>query len=149
VQTPPTIWPRRTFVEAFRGRDRFDRSRANARPWLFGIAVNLLRHHYRDEERMLAALARTAVDPVAPEGEAHTNSLSRHVAAALEALPAGDRDVLLLFAWEDLGYREIAEALDIPVGTVQSRLSRARAHVRERLESSARGRQIQGGMLNG
>jgi RNA polymerase sigma-70 factor (ECF subfamily) len=53
------------------------------------------------------------------------------VAAAVAELPAGERDALLLYAWEDLGYAEIAEALDIPVGTVRSRLSRARARLRD------------------
>jgi RNA polymerase sigma-70 factor (ECF subfamily) len=53
------------------------------------------------------------------------------VAAAIAALPAGERDTLLLFAWEDLGYAEIAEALDIPVGTVRSRLNRARTRLRD------------------
>ncbi len=50
---------------------------------------------------------------------------------ALAALPAGDRDVLLLIAWEQLTYQEVARALGIPVGTVQSRLHRARTKVRQ------------------
>ena len=53
--------------------------------------------------------------------------------AALAALPAGDRDVLLLIAWEQLTYKEVSRALAIPVGTVQSRLHRARTKVRESL----------------
>jgi RNA polymerase sigma-70 factor (ECF subfamily) len=55
------------------------------------------------------------------------------LAGALAALPAGDRDVLLLIAWEQLTYQEVSRALDIPVGTVQSRLHRARTKVRQAL----------------
>jgi RNA polymerase sigma-70 factor (ECF subfamily) len=55
---------------------------------------------------------------------------ARPLAGALARLSAGDRHVLLLFAWADLGYQEIAEALDIPVGTVRSRLNRARRKLR-------------------
>lgn len=127
-----------TFVRAFADRARFDTSRTSALPWLLGIAVNLISRHYRDEERQLRAYARTGVDPVLGSDEATDNRLDaaaskQCLAAALADLRAEERDVLLLHAWSDLGYDEIAEALGIPVGTVRSRLSRARAHVRERL----------------
>ena len=56
------------------------------------------------------------------------------VADAIEALPDGDREALLLFAWEELSYQSVAEALELPIGTVRSRLSRARAHLRELIE---------------
>jgi len=117
-----------TFTCAFAGRKRYDAARAEARPWLFGIANNLLRHHYRDEERRLRALARLDVryEDVQP-GESR-------LAGTLASLPSEGRDVLLLFAWADLSYAEIAAILDLPVGTVRSRLHRARAHVRATLE---------------
>jgi len=59
--------------------------------------------------------------------------VQRKLAAALAGLPAGDRDVLLLIAWADLSYDEVAVALNIPVGTVRSRLHRARRKTREAL----------------
>lgn len=125
-----------TFEEAFAHRERFDRNRADARPWLFGIAFNLLRHHYRHEERRLRAFARTATDPPTEEvNPVSDGGLSTKVAEALAALSPGDRDVLLLFAWADLGYRDIAHALNLPPGTVRSRLNRARRRVRELLQA--------------
>jgi RNA polymerase sigma-70 factor (ECF subfamily) len=125
-----------TFVAAFRSRERYDRRADDARPWLFGIAANLVRRHWRTERRRLRAYARTGVDPICDE----TSEVERRVdavaagpglAAALGSLSAGEREVLLLFAWADLSYEEISAALGIPAGTVRSRLSRARAHVRE------------------
>jgi RNA polymerase sigma factor (sigma-70 family) len=127
-----------TFVRAFAGRARFDTGRATALPWLLGIAVNLISRHYRDEDRQLRAYARTGVDPVFGNEDALVTRLDaaatkQRLAAALADLRPEERDVLLLHAWADLGYDELAEALGIPVGTVRSRLSRARTNVRERL----------------
>jgi RNA polymerase sigma-70 factor, ECF subfamily len=117
-----------TFLRAFAARKRYDAARGEVRPWLFGIANNLLRRHYRDEERRLRAFARLdARQEDLPPGEPR-------LAQALVALPREERDVLLLFAWADLAYAEIAAALEVPVGTVRSRLHRARAHVRAALE---------------
>jgi RNA polymerase sigma factor (sigma-70 family) len=119
-----------TFAQAFEHRKRFDLNRPNARPWLYGIAHNLLRHHYRSEERALRAYARSAdVDGAAPPESAGTG-----VARLLADLSPGERDVLLLVAWAELEYAEVAEALGIPVGTVRSRLNRARRRARELLD---------------
>ncbi|MFE6978611.1 RNA polymerase sigma factor [Streptomyces sp. NPDC057682] len=125
-----------TFLTAFRSRARFDTGRASARPWLYGIAANLIGRHRRTEIRALRALARTGVDPVA---ESWTDGADQRVTAqaahgrlagALATLSAGDRHVLLLIAWADLSYQEVADALALPVGTVRSRLNRARRTVR-------------------
>lgn len=117
-----------TFTRAFAVRKRYDATRGEPRPWLFGFANNVLRRHYRDEERRLRAFAR--LDPreegVLPE--------EPRLADALATLSPEERDVLLLFAWADLEYAEIATALELPVGTVRSRLHRARAHLRDALE---------------
>lgn len=128
-----------TFLAAFRRRRSYDPDRSDARPWLYGIAANLIGKHRRAEVRMLRALARTGVDPVS-EGHAElaesrvaAHSVRRELAAALARLSAGDRDVLLLIAWADLSYEETAAALRIPVGTVRSRLNRARRKVRAEL----------------
>lgn len=125
-----------TFTEAFAGRGRYDRDRPDALPWLYGIASNLLRRHYRTEERQLRAFARTGVDPtLAPDEE--PDSRGAEIAAALAALSVEDRETLLLFAWTELRYAEIATALGIPVGTVRSRLNRARSTVRNLLNKEA------------
>lgn len=129
-----------TFLVAFSKRDKYDISRPNALPWLYGIASNLVRQRRRSEVRQLRVLARTGVDPVFAD---HADSVSarvsaqastRRLAGALAKLTAGERDVLLLAAWADLSYEELAAGLDIPLGTVRSRLSRARAKVRAALE---------------
>ena len=125
-----------TFLTAFRIRARYDRTRPSARPWLYGIAANLIGKQRRAEVRALKALARTGHDPVAASWVEDTESrvaAQGPLAGALAALPAGDRHVLLLVAWADLTYQEVAEALDLPVGTVRSRLNRARRKVRTAL----------------
>jgi RNA polymerase sigma factor (sigma-70 family) len=128
-----------TFVAALRSRSRYDLGRPDARPWLFGILTRELSHHRRGETRRYRALARAAPD-VATEAptervvEAVTAGAVRApLAAALAALSARDRDVLLLIAWGDLTYEEVADALAIPVGTVRSRLHRARSRLRAAL----------------
>ena len=129
-----------TFLVAFRIRSRYDLTRPNARPWLYGIAGNLIGKQRRAEVRALRALARTGHDPVAASwGESWVEDTDSRIAAqgplagALAALSTGDRHVLLLVAWAELTYQEVAEALDIPVGTVRSRLNRARRKVRTAL----------------
>ena len=115
-----------TFTRAFDVRKRYDLSHTDARPWLYGIASNVMRRHGRDERRRLRAYARLASQRSVPEREAQP--LSADVAEALAALSPGEREVLLLFAWVDLSYEDISRALAIPIGTVRSRLGRARAH---------------------
>ena len=126
-----------TFLAAFAKRDRYDLGYADARPWLYGIATNLVGQHRRDQAHQYQI--RQAA-PAAPEVAGHADRVAADVTAqamrplldaALAALPAGDRDVLLLIAYEQLTYQEVARALDIPVGTVQSRLHRARIKVRQ------------------
>lgn len=126
------------FTAAYASWDRRDRERP-IRPWLYGIAANLLRHHWRSERRMLRAYARTGVDPVLPEVDAAVDRADaavrfRELALALAGLRGRDREILLLHAWAELSDREIAEALGLPIGTVKSRLHRARAGLRNRLE---------------
>ncbi|HTQ89863.1 MAG TPA: RNA polymerase sigma factor [Streptosporangiaceae bacterium] len=128
-----------TFLAAFRRRKRYDLRRRDARPWLYGIAANVIGKYRRAEVRMLRAFARTGADPVTDDysdridGRVSAAAVQRDLAAALAGLTAGDRDVLLLIAWADLSYEETAAALRIPVGTVRSRLNRARRKVREAL----------------
>jgi RNA polymerase sigma-70 factor (ECF subfamily) len=129
-----------TFTRAFAVRRRFRiEQSSSARPWLFGVATNLLKHHHRTEARRLRAYARTGVDPVLDatpdvDRRVDADAVAQRLAEALGSLRNEERDVLLLFAWADLSYAEIAEALDLEDGTVRSRLSRARSRVRELLE---------------
>ncbi|MBG0818879.1 sigma-70 family RNA polymerase sigma factor [Planomonospora sp. ID82291] len=128
-----------TFLAAFRRRDRYDLTRPDARPWLYGIAGNLIGRHRRVEIRSYRALARTGVDEVAEsyadrvDAQVSASAVQKDLAGALAGLSAGDREVLLLVAWADLTYGEVAEAVGIPVGTVRSRLNRARRKTRAAL----------------
>ena len=127
-----------TFATAYANWDRFDQSRS-VRAWLYGIAANLLRHHWRSERRMLRAYARTGVDPVFDDFEADGGRLDaaasyRSIAGEIAALRTTDREILLLHAWAELSDREIAEALGVPIGTVKSRLHRLRERLRNRIE---------------
>jgi RNA polymerase sigma factor (sigma-70 family) len=126
------------FRIAFERRTTYDTERTNARPWLYGIATNLVARHRRSEARRFRAEARLHARPT--EHVTDEQRIVDAVAAvvllpdvvhAIAALPDGERDALLLHAWEDLGYDEIARALEIPVGTVRSRLNRARRRLRE------------------
>ncbi len=126
------------FRIAFEKRATFDCSRPDARPWLYGIATNLIARHRRSEARRIRATARllSARDEVADPTDALVSTVDAkelwpHVAEALARLPAGERDALMLYVWEELSYDEIAAALDVPVGTVRSRLNRARVTLRE------------------
>lgn len=124
-----------TFLVALERVDRYDGSRPDARPWLFGIATNLVRRHHRSQGRAVRAHARLrghlATLPRVDEGaRVDLQQDVRPVMEAVDRLPRMDRDVLLLFAWAELSYDEIAEALLVPVGTVRSRLHRARLHLR-------------------
>jgi RNA polymerase sigma factor (sigma-70 family) len=126
-----------TFLAAFAKRDRYDLGHADARPWLYGIATNLVGQQRRDEVRQYRIAQAAAAEPEVPghadrvAADVTAQAMRTLLDAALAALPAGDRDVLLLIAWEQLTYQEVARALAIPVGTVQSRLHRARAKVRQ------------------
>ena len=128
-----------TFLLAFRQRESYDQTRADARPWLYGIATHLIGRHSRAEIRMYRALARTGADPVMEpftdrvDERVSASTASRQLAAALARLPEESRDTLLLVVWGDLSYAEVATALGVPVGTVRSRMSRARSKLRRTL----------------
>ncbi|MCX7621285.1 MAG: sigma-70 family RNA polymerase sigma factor, partial [Acidimicrobiales bacterium] len=124
------------FTDAWVGRHRYSPERGPAAGWIWGIVTNLVKRHYRSERRQLRAYARRGVDPLAgsvgePEVDSRLDAaqLFPKVARALASMRDEDRDVLLLYAYAGLGYQQIAEALGISVGTVKSRLSRARARL--------------------
>lgn len=113
------------FVRAFQARGRFRAEYETARPWLLGIANHLIGDHRRAERRRLAALHQLAC---AIPAESHEDSagLAPDLIRRLQRLPAADRDAMLLVAWGELTYEETARALEVPVGTVRSRIARAR-----------------------
>ncbi|GAA2111152.1 RNA polymerase sigma factor [Actinomadura alba] len=127
-----------TFTTAFRQRARFD-GRAEFSAWLWGIASNLIAKHHRQETRMYRAFARTGVDP-AEDGVADLASdrasaaaLGPRLAKALASLSAQERSAVLLLAWGEMSYAEIAATLDLPLGTVKTKIHRARIKLRKTL----------------
>lgn len=129
------------FVEAVKAYDTF-RGASELSTWLYGIAMNLVRNylsrspHRRyifENEESLASIQSTNPDP--SEQLAQTQ-LIRLLQKEINQLPAEMRDVLLLVALDDLSYEEAASMLSIPVGTVRSRVSRARATLRKRLREN-------------
>jgi RNA polymerase sigma-70 factor (ECF subfamily) len=113
-----------TFARGFAARGRYDAQHPAALPWLLGIASNVMRRHWRAERRRLDAYARAAGQE---RHDAAPPEVDGAVLRAVARLPRRQREVLLLAAWADLTYAEIAHALGLPVGTVRSRLARARA----------------------
>ena len=133
-----------TFLAGFDQRGRYDLTRPEAKAWLYGIATNLISRHRRDELRLYRALSRSAArDDVESHADRVTDrvtaeQLSPRLARALKRLSQGDRDALMLVACADLSYAETAFALGIPIGTVSSRLNRARAKLRKSLGHAAK-----------
>ena len=128
-----------TFLIAFRQRGYYTDDGRDCLPWLYGIATRLAHRHWRGETRQLNLLARTGIDPVTEpftdrvDAEVTANAAKARLAAAVARLPASQRDALLLLVWADLSYDQIARATGVPMGTVQSRISRARRRLRKQL----------------
>ena len=128
-----------TFATAYRRRASFDPGRGSLRSWLYGIATNLVRNHWRAEQHLLQLDARLVPEIDLPDSADVVEQrviaalLAPRLAAALEVLTRDQRDVLLLHVWADLSHEEIAAALGVAPGTVRSRLSRARVVLREQL----------------
>lgn len=129
------------FLAAFRNRGRYETGRADARPWLYGITTKVISQHLRTETRRARALAAT---PMPRPAEFDVDEISDRVFAArlqplllgvLAGLSSADQELVLLVAWSALSYEQVAQALEIPVGTVRSRLHRVRAKVRHALDS--------------
>jgi len=136
-----------TFVVAFRRRSAYDASRADCRPWLYGIATNLLRSSGRSELRKLAAYRREASRMISTKGaqaddaaeiadRVDAQSEVADVAQAFSQLDDQHRDALYLVGVAGLTYKEAAEALGLSLGTLHSRVARARSALRDLLQPS-------------
>ena len=126
-----------TFLEAWRCRDRVDAEGGDLLPWLLGIATNTARNTARARRRHASAMARLPGPIDEPDfaeelaGRLDDLDTARAVQEALSRLRRPEREVVALCVYAGLDYAAAAEALGVPVGTVRSRLSRARAHLRE------------------
>jgi RNA polymerase sigma factor (sigma-70 family) len=131
-----------TFLDAWRLRERLDEEGGSLRPWLLGIATNVTRNTRRAARRHAAAVARLprdeAVRDFADEVAGRLDDAAQLavVRTALAKLRRAEREVLALCVWSGLDYRAAAEALGVPVGTVRSRLSRARTKLSKHMELS-------------
>ncbi len=129
------------FLEAWRGRGRVSAYDDSALPWLYGIANNVCRNLARTSRRHLHAVGRMPTEGTAPDpadlvaDQVDSERRMAAVLAAIRRLPRREQDVLALVAWTGLSYEQAAAALDVPVGTVRSRLSRARQRLATSLAS--------------
>jgi RNA polymerase sigma-70 factor (ECF subfamily) len=129
------------FAEAARTYENF-RGESQLSTWLYGIAMNLVRNHlsrspqrlYRFEDE--SALDDTASSGANPEQQLAMTQLVRMLERELDGLMPEMREVLLLVAMDDMSYEDAAELLNVPIGTVRSRVSRARSHLRRRMQSA-------------
>jgi len=134
-----------TFLHAWRRRADMQPGTDGPLPWLYGIAANLVRRHLRGVDRRQAAMARVSAPGAEPDPSdevADRLDVARRVDRTLEALGSlseADQELFVLCVWHELTYAEAATALGIPVGTVRSRLSRARERLRLALGEPERG----------
>jgi RNA polymerase sigma factor (sigma-70 family) len=148
-----------TFLEAWRNREQISPEGGSLRPWLLGVATNVVRGHYRARRRHKETLARLGLEldvaDFAEDVSERVDDAARIAAMhrSLARLRGPERDVLALCAWSGLSYAEAAEALGIPVGTVRSRLARARGRLadlaEEELRAGKRELPLTGGRLTG
>jgi RNA polymerase sigma-70 factor (ECF subfamily) len=143
-----------TYLRAFRARDEFTLEEFGIRPWLVRIMHNVHISRSQREQRQpvamddshldstSAGIGRSAQVLAATVNPASFDRMDQQLVQAIESLPSEYQTVLLLWAVEDFSYKEIAQAVDVPIGTVMSRLHRARARLSERLQDFARKERI-------
>ncbi|WP_433235158.1 RNA polymerase sigma factor [Streptosporangium sp. CA-135522] len=125
------------FLEAWRRRRQVRISSDSLLPWLLGVANNALRNRSRSLRRHQAAIGRlpsmnSVLDPAEEVAGRIDDERQMHdILTVVNRLPSADREVLTLCVWSGLSYEDAAVALNIPVGTVRSRLSRARARMKK------------------
>lgn len=124
------------FLVAWRRRRSVVLDGDSMRPWLLGVATNIGRNYVRSLRRYRSALMRLPLPAVQPDpaddvaARIDDQAIMRTIRAQVSRLPAAQQDVVALCVWAGLSYQEAAVALDIPIGTVRSRLARARARLR-------------------
>jgi RNA polymerase sigma-70 factor (ECF subfamily) len=133
-----------TFLRALRAGDSFDLQEYGIRPWLMRIMQNLHVSRAEREQRQPHAIDGEQLDASAaapvrdlPLEIGSSEAMDEQLVHALDDLPGEYQTVMLLWAVEDFSYKEIAEALDIPIGTVMSRLHRAKGRLAEQLHDYA------------
>lgn len=122
------------FTIAWARIDTFDRQRGEFVSWLFGIVTNVIARHHRQETRQWRAFAKVGVDDTDTFDDDLASRLDAdvrwpHVADILAGMSSQDRDVLLLHVWQEMSYQQVADTLGIPIGTVRSRIARARGRL--------------------
>jgi RNA polymerase sigma factor (sigma-70 family) len=133
-----------TFLEAWRTRERISPEGGSLRPWLLGVATNVVHGHHRARRRHRESLARLGPAPDLPDfaedvsGRIDDAGRIEALHRSLARLRAPEREVLALCVWSRLSYAEAAEALGVPVGTVRSRLARARNKLADLAEKELR-----------
>ena len=130
------------WLQAFRSRERYDQGWPSALPWLYGIARNVLRTHWRADPPIPSPAEPVDSHDPWPSVDDRLDATrdAAAIRAALAALSQQDREVLLLVAWEQLAPAEVAIALDLRHGTVRSRLHRARTQLRQHLATGSEDR---------
>jgi RNA polymerase sigma-70 factor, ECF subfamily len=135
------------FLETWRKRSAVRLQGETVLPWLYGVATNVMRNRSRSLRRHRAALERLPhgheadfADDVADRID--DEQQMRAILETFHTLPKRDQDVLALCVWSELSYEEASVALDVPIGTVRSRLSRARARLHDEAEISPRRRPV-------
>ena len=134
-----------TYLRAIRSYETFDLQAFGIRPWLLRIMHNLQATRYQREKRQPVAIDDERLQTVAeaPDiastdaGSGIWDNMDQHLVHAVEALPKEYRDVMMLWAIDELSYKEIAETLEVPIGTVMSRLYRARQKLSDQLQAYA------------
>jgi RNA polymerase sigma-70 factor (ECF subfamily) len=130
-----------SMLKAYRSWDRFETG-TNSRAWLMTILRNTFINHYRkqksrpvpvDYEELAERPASSVLYKADPEGRLFRGVMDEEVIAAIDQLPEDFRVVVVLSDVEGLSYQEVADLVDVPVGTVKSRLFRARRRLQERL----------------
>ena len=135
-----------TYLRALRSYKSFDLKEFGIRPWLLRIMHNLHTTRYQREKRQPVAIDDAKLEAAAPSMESRSGSnggtnlwdgMDEQLVRAVNSLPEEYQSVMLLWAVEELSYKEIAESLDVPLGTVMSRLFRARKRLSEQLHDFA------------